>query len=628
MDPDSTLLQALQALRTGLPAQARVILLDLLAAQPANGPARHLLGLALLEEGMGEAAVEQLDQALVLDPGNPSVHYHCGNALSAVGRHPDAIARFASAIDLRPAFPEALFNLGNAQRAIGDDASALASYRQAAQAGPALHQAHNGIASLLHQAGCFQEALQSVQRALAMAPSNPGALNNHAVILQSLGRFEEAATVLQRWLQVAGPDASVINRRGVALHQAGRVASALENYDDAIALDPTLAEAWNNRGNALHDLRRMEDALASYQRALDCSPSFVEAINNRGLARQELELFELAACDYDRAIELRPGYAEAFKRRAGLHLSQGHFRQGWSDFSRSIELYEANSPNALRWTGEALDGRSILLTEPSGVGDTVQFFRYVGPLLQLGARVTFAGPRHLHRLLATFSDRVELIVDPGVRRFDYRAALWALPHLLWASHGALAESVPYLRAEPDRVAKWAAILDPSRINIGICWQGNPGRKIDSGRSVPLAAFQPLSRAPGVSLVSLQKHVGLDQLASLPAGMQVLEPGPGFDDGDDAFVDSAALLQSLDLLVSADTSLVHLAGALGRPAWVALARVPDWRWLLDRDDSPWYPATRLFRQPVRDQWEPVFEAMAAALPDLPSRGHRPAGNAGS
>lgn len=614
-DPVSALQQALQALRAGLPAQARSILAGLLEDHPGNAPARHLLGLALLEEGTGEAAVEQLGQAAALDPHNPMLHYHLGTALAAIGGQQQAIASFTRAIALRPAFGEAWFNLGNAQRAVGEDPRALASYQRAAQASPQLHQAHNSMASLLHQADRFHEALQCVQKALAIAPSDPAALNNHAVILHSLGRFAEAANVLERLIALAGADARLLNRRGVALHESGRLASALEAYDQAISLDPAQADAWNNRGNAMHDLRHMEEALACYQRALDLAPQFVEAISNRGLARQELELFDQADSDFDRSIELRPGHAEAFKRRAGLHLLRGHFAEGWSDFSHSIELSGNGPANAPAWKGEPLEGRSILLTEPSGLGDTLQFFRYVLPLLQAGARVTFAGPRSLHALLATYSDRVELIVEPGARRFDYRAALWSLPHLLWASHGLLADTVPYLRSDPALVAKWASILDPADMNIGICWQGNPSRKIDAGRSIPLAEFLPLSRVPGVRLVSLQKRDGLEQLASLPTGMQVLEPGPGFDDGPDAFVDSAALLQSLDLLVSADTSIVHLAGALGRPAWVALARVPDWRWLLDRDDSPWYPATRLFRQPVRDQWPAVFESMAAALPAL-------------
>ena len=628
MEPASALQQALQSLRTGLPAQARAILSELLAIHPDNAPAQHLLGLALLEEGQGEAAAGQLGRAAVLDPRNPSIHYHLGNALAAIGRHGEAIASFSSAIALRPTFGEALFNLGNAQRALGDESGALASYQRAAQASPQLHQAYNSMASLLHEAGKFDEALQRVQRALQVTPSDPGALSNQAVILHSLKRFDEAAAVLERLLLLGGEDARLLNRLGVALHEAGRVPSALENYDRAISLDASLAEAWNNRGNALHDLRRMEEALASYQRALDCSPDFVQAITNRGLAHQELELFEQAARDYDKAIELRPGHAESFKRRAGLQLSLGRFAEGWSDFSHSIELSSPGSPNAPAWKGEALQGRSILLTEPSGLGDTLQFCRYALPLLEAGARVTFAGPRRLHALLATLDDRIELIVDPGHRRFDYRAALWALPHLLWASDGPLAEAIPYLRADPLRALKWASGLDPDQINIGICWQGNPGRKIDSGRSIPLAEFQPLCRVPGVRLVSLQKGDGLEQMASLPAGMQVFEPGPGFDDGPDAFVDSAALLQSLDLLISADTSIVHLAGALGRPVWVALARVPDWRWMLDRDDSPWYPATRLFRQSARDQWRPVFEAMAAALVDWPSQRHLPTGNPGS
>jgi hypothetical protein len=189
--------------------------------------------------------------------------------------------------------------------------------------------------------------------------------------------------------------------------------------------------------------------------------------------------------------------------------------------------------------------------------------------------------------------------------------LWSLPHRLGVG-GDVGALVPYLRAEPEAVARWARVLDPAFINIGIAWQGNPARRIDRGRSIPLAAFAPLARVPGVRLVSLQKNFGLEQLASLPAGMQVLDPGPDFDEGRDAFVDSAALLENLDLVISSDTSLPHLAGALARPTWLALGPVPEWRWQLGRADSPWYPDLRLFRQQPGEGWSPVFEAMAQAL----------------
>jgi hypothetical protein len=331
--------------------------------------------------------------------------------------------------------------------------------------------------------------------------------------------------------------------------------------------------------------------------------------------------FEEARSDYDKAISLKPGYSEALKRRASLKLLQGQFAQGWADFETSLSHERARLPDRPRipfWFGQNLAGKSILLSEPNGLGDTLQFFRFVPALLEQGARVTFLGPANFLRVLAAFSDRVRMITDAAGESFDFQCWLWSLPHYLGVGPDDLGNGVAYLRAEPSGVERWSHRFDRQLFNIGICWQGNPDRKIDPGRSIPLADFFPVSQVPGVRLISLQKNFGSEQLLDLPAGMTVEVPGEGFDEGPDAFVDSAALLESLDLLIAADTSITHLAGALGRPAWLALNHVPDWRWMLDRSDSPWYPSVRLFRQQRVNDWGPVFDEMAAALPALVQR----------
>lgn len=228
-----------------------------------------------------------------------------------------------------------------------------------------------------------------------------------------------------------------------------------------------------------------------------------------------------------------------------------------------------------------------------------------------GARVGFHGPRSIRALLRNFAPAVEFVDAPD-GDWDFRAMLWSLPHYLGVEAAHLGLDAPYLAHDASRVARWSGLATPGAINVGICWQGNPTRKIDPLRSIPLACFAPLSRVPGLRLLSLQQGHGLEQLDRLPRGMQVHVPGEGFDTGADAFADSAALMQSLDLVISADTAITHVAAGLGRPAWLALAKVPDWRWLLDRDDSPWYPSVRLFRQQRLDDWTGVFERIAGAL----------------
>lgn len=578
-EPQAVLRQALASLRGGRADQAEALLRELLRQAPGEAGARQLLGIVLLELGRPAQALLQLEQAAAALPPSPQLHYNRGNALAALGRLDEAASAYARACELTPDFAEAWFNAGNVLRALGRREPALAAYQRAAAAAPGLAVAQHRSGSLLLELGRAEAALAALDRALALDPTL----------------------------------AAAHNERGVALHTLGRAEAALAAFDAAIALQPASAEAWNNRGNALHDLRRMPEALAALEASLRLRPGYPEAAINHGMVLQDLACFEQAEAEYARAIATRPDYHEAFRRRAGLRLLLGRHAEGWADFEQARELTLEPAPAGLPWwRGESLAGRSILLSEPNGIGDALQFIRFAPRLIEAGARVAYAGPERFRRLLAGFDPRIEFVDEHAAAGFDYRCWLWSLPHWLGIGGEVGAGHGPYLRAEPERVARWASLLDPQCLNVGVCWQGNPTRRIDRGRSIPLAEFLPLARLPGVQLWSLQKNFGLEQLQALPEGMQVREPGPGFDEGEHAFLDSAALLQVLDLVVSADTSMTHLAGALGRPAWLALNPVPDWRWQLERGDSPWYPSVRLFRQRLGGDWAEVFEAMAQAL----------------
>lgn len=578
-DAATMLRQALSSLRDGRAEEAEGLLRELLRAAPGEAAARQLLGIVLLERGQQMAALAELDAAAVVLPPSAQLQYNRGNALTALHRLEEAAAAYARACALNPHFAEAYFNAGNVLRALGRPESALEAYRRATASAPTLAQAHWRLGSLLVELRRDEAALASLERALELDPSL----------------------------------ASAHNERGVALHRRGWVEQALAAYDAALALAPDNADAWNNRGNAMHDLRRLPEALACFEQALQLRPDYPEATINRGMALQDLRCLDEAEADYARALQLRHGYQEALKRRAGLDSLRGRFEAGWAGFEASREAACRDWPPGIPWwRGEDLAGRSILLSEPNGIGDTLQFIRFAPMLIELGARVAFACPPQLHRLLSGFDSRIELLSESTARGFDFRCWLWSLPHWLRVGDAVAPARMPYLSAEPARVAYWRELLDPGCINVGVCWQGNPERKIDRSRSIPLAEFLPLAQLPGVRLVSLQKNLGVEQLQALPEDMRVQSPGPDFDGAEDAFVDSAALLQSLDLMVAADTSITHLAGAMGRPTWLALNPVPDWRWQLDRADSPWYPSLRLFRQGPAGGWGPVFAEMAQAL----------------
>jgi tetratricopeptide (TPR) repeat protein len=646
---NATLQQAVQFLQRGELIEAGRVLDALVLAEPANFAALQLLGVVWLERGDPQRALLQFERARNVDATVASLFYNRGNAFSALERLDEAAASYQAALELNPALAEAHYNRGNALRGLGRPAEALASYQQAVALRPALFQAHNNIGSVLQELGRLPEAVASFDRALAAQPGHVEALYNRGMVLlelrfwqaalasfdaalalapgwadahanrglalRALERHDEAIASYDRALALDPGHANALNNRGIALHETRRHAEALASYDRAIALQPEFPEAWNNRGNALHDLRRMDEAFISYQRAISLRPDYAEAINNRGMIAQDLHKLEAARADYDAAIALRPDYAEAYQRRANLKLLTGDFAGGLADSETSLGHARVQSDGADElpwWHGEDLAGKSILLSEPNGFGNTLQYFRFLPALLERGARVAFLGPRRAVRLLSAGADGVEFLDEVGGRRFDFQSWSWSLPHYLQARLPDLADTVPYLQAEPALVAKWAQVLDRDTFNIGICWQGNPERKIDAGRSIPLEQFLPLARLPGVRLVSLQKNFGTEQLQRLPEGMAVQTLGEDFDAGADAFVDSAALMQGLDLVISADTAIAHLAGALGRPCWVALTLVPDWRWMLERADSPWYPSLRLFRQWRLDDWNSVFAEMAEAL----------------
>ncbi len=540
--------------------------------------------LALLRQGHAAQAERMLRRLAAQGPADGVLRHVLGLALLALGRSDEALDEFDLVIGTPMESAALHFN-----RSLALSAS---QYPDVAEA--------------------------SLLRALELDPNFPGART--ALVRLQLTRGDGAAALAHLELLLATELASahLINLRGVALHLSGRFDEATACFEDAISRQPDFAEAWSNLGNLQYDQRKLESAQLSLERAVALAPGLALAHANLGMVRRDLDERTAARADFERALALRPGYPEALRRRAALNLLEGEFAAGWSDYvaaNREIRQQSERSSGLRFWQGQPLQGKSVLLSEPSGLGDTLQLLRFAPRLQALGAKLAFTGPASLFRLLSSFGHDIEWLAQPDFNRFDFQCWLMELPHWLGLHDEQDFHAEPYLQAEPDRVARWSGHLERGMLNIGICWQGNPNRKMDAARSIPLHEFLPLAGVPGVRLVSLQKQFGLEQIAPARAAGLDLQELEDFDDGADAFLDSAALLQHLDLVVSADSSLTHLAGALGRPAWLALGQVPDWRWMLDRQDSPWYASVRLFRQSRDRAWRPVFEAMAEALPAL-------------
>lgn len=562
----------------------------ILAAQPRHFDAGHLLGVLRSQQGRHAEALERIRSALRRQPGNPEALANLGLVLARLGRLDEALAKYDRAVALRPNYAEALHGRGTVLKGLSRLAEALASYDKALAIRPNYAEALNDRGVVLRMLGKLPEALASCERAAALKPDYAEACNNSGTVLRDLGRTEEA----------------------------------LQRYDRALALRPDYAEALNNRGTSLRALGRPAEALASYDKALAIQPDYVEALNNRGNALQAVGRPEDALTSFDRALALRPDSADVLRNRGITLLSLGDFRAGWAGYEHRWDCVGAArrvlAAPYPAWRGEELNGRSIIVYEEQGLGDTIHFCRYLTLLEQLGATVSFLARPSMHRLLRSAAGGTRLTgVPPQAETFDFQSALLSLPATFGTTLETVPADVPYLHPEAALVEKWRQRIGDDGCKIGICWQGNPAAPIDVGRSIPLHCFDAVAAVPGVRLVSLQKTHGLDQLTSLPSGLRV-EVLADLDAGPDAFVDTAAVIARLDLVITSDTAVAHLAGALGRPVWIVLKDAPDWRWMFGREDSPWYPTARLFRQRQRGDWKEVFARMATALAQMVSGEH--------
>lgn len=537
---------------------------------------------------------------------------HQSGNLSEAGR------LYSDILRANPRHLEALYRLAQVQFQCGRYVESEQLYAAAIRVNPHVPELLCGRGSALQQLGSYDESLTTFARALSLKPDYIEARNNRGVTLLKMKRYEEALATFETLR--ASDDygrALILNNRAAALLGLNRPREALDCSEKSLALRPDQLDALSTHAAIVMVLGRHADAIALYDRVLQFNPQSAEALNNRGGALRELRRLNEALESYDRALERAPVFADAHNNRGLLRLLVGRFREGWVDhewrWDTDSVLTRRPRINAPPWRGESLVARRIAVYSEQGQGDIIHFARYLPLLARHAANVTFSVPANLTRLLKSLPAPITIVNSVDEREpFDVQCALMSLPLWFGTELHSIPNEIPYLSAESDLAACWKTLLGEHGFKVGIAWQGAPGRPIDQGRSIPLAEFVPLARIPGVRLISLQKTHGLDQLDRLPASVAIETLGDEFDGGEDAFIDSAAIMSHLDLIITSDTSVAHLAGALGRPAWVALKNVPDWRWLLDRADNPWYPTLRLFRQETAGDWNPVFAKIAQEL----------------
>lgn len=475
------------------------------------------------------------------------------------------------------------------------------------------------LATIHCQQGRLNDGIELARRAIKIAPKYASAHNLIGLAQQQLGRTELALNSFERAVAANPNFAEAWFNRALGLLTLGRRGQAIESFDRSIALHPDHAPARHGRGTALMLEDRNEPALADFGAAITLDPRLAQAFANRGYLLNRLGRFDDAFADLARALELAPDDDDVRYHAALVELLHGRWHDGWPKYdarltARSLDNVRTFIPPAFpRWRGEPLGGDLLVLFTEQGRGDVIQFARFATELAGAGNRVAIATQPAYASTFASVTG-IECIITDTSELAAFAPLRWqmlvSVPGVLGVTPETIPAAVPYLAADPQRSAVWRERLGPG-FKIGISWQGSPTFVHDKGRSIPLAAFAPLADIPGVRLISLQKRPGTEQIATVPFRARIEQVLDASDTGETAFLDTTALVANLDLIVASDSMNAHLAGALGRPAFVALRKIPDWRWLLGRDDSPWYPTMRLFRQPTDGDWQDVFRRIAIA-----------------
>jgi tetratricopeptide (TPR) repeat protein len=607
---DATHIDALHSLANSLSdsgdlTEAETCFLELLRLKPNHADALYNLGNTKLNQGNPAAAVERYRQAIQLKCGCAAYHYNLAHALQRLARHAEAADEYRQTLRIAPDDFEATYNLG----------------------------------IVLHELKEFAHAAEAFRRALALKPDLPEAISNLAAALQGLDDYDGAAELLRRAIALNPNFAEAHGNWGGHLWRQGNLPGAKKSCLRAIELNANLPGAYGNLGHVLFDQGDYRGALDCYDQALALKPDAVRAEiaapadaaapANRPWQRSDLiRAFddchragsEFATAEYRRALASKSNCIELLYYVGLLHLLHGDFAAGWHNYEYRWQTKMLR--NARRdfsqpqWLGQQIDGARILLHSEQGLGDALQFIRYVPMVAARGAKVILEVPSELRRLVERAFSAAVQVVTRGSRLpdFEWHSPLMSLPLVFRTDLASIPAPIPYLQADPQRTGEFAqhlALSSATGLRVGLVWSGSPLHTRDRQRSIPLAQLRALTEIPGVTFYSLQKGPATKDLLDMPIDMNLVDLSGHLND----FGDTAAALANLDLVVTVDTAVAHLAGALGKPVWILLTHNPDWRWLLDRTDSPWYPTARLFRQHAAGDWSSALERVHGELSRL-------------
>ncbi|MFH1019051.1 MAG: tetratricopeptide repeat-containing glycosyltransferase family protein [Pseudomonadota bacterium] len=594
-DPSSLLDLAIAHHRAGRLAEAEAAYAALLRHDPNHADAMHLLGVMACKSGRHGEATERIRKAIDLDPMAPEYYNSLGAVQQALGRQDEAIGLYLQAIALK--------------------ADYLDPYNNILRLRPQLVDVRFNLGCVLQGQGRTSEAIEQYEKILAIQSDHSGVLNNLGCAFRDLGRLDEAISTLRQATTVQPDYAEAHHNLGFVLQEKGAIDEAIAEYHITLSLKPDFADAHMDFGRALQLSGEIDKAILQYQKTIELVPNHVKAHYNWASALHELGRDEEAIAKYGEAIRCDPGSIESHVNRALVLLVNGRYQEGWPEYEWRLQRPDwraANSyyPELPRWQGEVAADKRILVQAEQGFGDTIQFARYLPQVKERCGRLIVEAQPELHPLLATIPAIDELITrqPENAQKADAAVHIMSLPGIFGTTVDTVPAACPYFSVPLINMERWRDKISGAGFKIGVAWSGNPAYPGNKDRSFGVDHFAGLAALPSVRLFSLQKGVAAEQLQKLPSGMEIIDLGPDLHD----FADTAAAIMHLDLIVSVDTALVHLAGALGRPIWTLRYFCPYWVWGLTGPSTPWYPSMRVFRQQRPGGWDMVFREVCVEL----------------
>ena len=646
--------QAIECFQSGSPKQAEDILTRILNTQSNNLPALEILGLIKASQGNHLEAAKLLKKAIKLNPQNPASQYNLAKALSEskdyVGslihhekalqlapnnpdgwlnygqtlailkRHEQALTAFNKALSINPQYAEAWHNKGLGCAQLEQHEEAVGCINKAIELQPNHAKAWLDISTSLGALKRYQDALHCCEQALVLQPNYPEVWLNKGSAYSELKQFNQAVDCYNKALELKHDFVDAWYSKGVALDKLEQQEEALDCYNKALELDPNYAKAWLNKGSILNGLSQYTDAISCFERAIELQSDYADAWANKGVALYDLLLLEESIKSCDRAIELDPSHIDGHWTKSFAQLMLGNFDEGWINYEYRWHRKDADlrphSHIPPLISPSDLVGKKILVWPEQGFGDILQFARYIPKLIDLGAQVTFEIQEPLVALFENQYPCKIVVKGSTIEGMDFQIPLGSLPLLFKSNRESIPADIPYIKVAPEKIQKWGNQLPLSKekLNIGIACSGNINFDLKHGnkRPIPLEYFSELAKQHNLFLI--QKELRDADQVTLKT-LNTIHPLGNLINN---FEDTAAIAENMDLIISIDTSLVHLAGALGKKVLVLLSWCPDWRWLSQGETNPWYPTATVIRQPTAGDWDSVMVGVATVLSIIKSK----------